>query len=258
MLPSPALKTLLVDGTQAATITIAVNDATSDDLYDLVPDRIIVASALDNDFAGVSVVESGGTSTVGEAGTTDTLAISLTGQPASNVVLNVASSDTGEVTVAPTTLTFTPANWNVAQNVTVTGVEDTSVDGNQLTNVTLSVVDASSDNAFDALPDRVVVVTTTDNDAPTGPGFVVTQSGGSTVVNETGTTDTFTVVLTAQPTTNVVLDIASGDTGEATVAPATITFTPANWNVPQIVTVTGVNDAPDRRQPDRDDYRFDQ
>src|SRR6185312_2243520 len=100
------------------------------------------------------------------------------------------------------------------------------------------------DNSFDVAGDRMVAVTTTDDDSTTGvPGLVVNQSGGSTVVSETGTTDTFTVALTAQPTSNVVLNVASSDMGEAVAAPAILTFTPANWNIPQVVTVTGVNDS---------------
>ena len=38
------------------------------------------------------------------------------------------------------------------------------------------------------------------------------------------------MVLTAQPASDVVLTVTSGDTGEATVSPATLTFTTANWN----------------------------
>ena len=40
---------------------------------------------------------------------------------------------------------------------------------------------------------------------------------GSTEVDESGDTDTFTVVLDAQPTSDVVITIVSSDTGEATV-----------------------------------------
>ena len=36
---------------------------------------------------------------------------------------------TTEGTVSPATLTFTPANWNTAQTVTVTGVDDAVDDG---------------------------------------------------------------------------------------------------------------------------------
>ncbi|MFL3016317.1 MAG: hypothetical protein ACJZ2F_02115 [Acidimicrobiales bacterium] len=67
----------------------------------------------------------------------------------------------------------------------------------------LAVVDASSDNDFDPVADQTVSATTTDNDVA---GFTIVQSGGSTAVAETGTTDTFTVVLNAQPASNVCLN----------------------------------------------------
>jgi len=54
-------------------------------------------------------------------------------------------------------------------------------------------------------------------------------SGGSTGVTEAGGTDTFTVVLDAEPTSNVVLTVSSSDTGEATVSAASLTFTPSRW-----------------------------
>ena len=113
------------------------------------------------------------------------------------------------------------------------------IDGSQVSVVTISIVPLASDDSFDAVANQTVNVTTTDDDVP---GFTVVESGGSTSVSETGTTDTFTVVLDAQPTNNVVFDIASADTGEATIAPASLTFTAGNWNTPQTVTVTGVND----------------
>ena len=52
----------------------------------------------------------------------------------------------------------------------------------------------------------------------------------------------FTVVLDTQPVANVSVGISSSDTGEGTVSPSSLTFTSANWNTPQTVTVTGVND----------------
>jgi len=41
----------------------------------------------------------------------------------------------------------------------------------------------------------------------------------------------------------VVFDISSADITDATVDLSTLTFTPANWNVPQTITVTGVDDS---------------
>ena len=60
--------------------------------------------------------------------------------------------------------------------------------------------------------------------------------------SESGTKATFSVVLTSQPTANVTIPLSSSDTTEGTVSPASLTFTPANWNVPKVVTVTGKDD----------------
>ncbi|NQT11719.1 MAG: hypothetical protein HQ582_03150, partial [Planctomycetes bacterium] len=57
-----------------------------------------------------------------------------------------------------------------------------------------------------------------------------------------GGTATFTVVLDSQPTEDATIGLSSSDTTEGTVSPASLIFTPVNWNVPQEVTVTGVGD----------------
>ena len=159
-----------------------------------------------------------------------------------NVVLVVSSDDTGESTASPATLTFTPANWSIAQTVTVTGVDDDPIDGPQGSTITLAVDDASSDDAYDGLGTGAGVTTTDDDVA----GFTIAEVGGTTV-NEAGSLDNFTVVLDAEPApaTVVEIDVTSQDTGEVTVSPATLTFTPANWSVVQTVTVTGIDDALD-------------
>jgi hypothetical protein len=61
-------------------------------------------------------------------------------------------------------------------------------------------------------------------------------------INE-GATGTFGVRLAANPNGTVTVNLASSDTGAATVAPATLTFTAANFGTDQTVTVTGVQDA---------------
>src|SRR5690606_30188424 len=62
------------------------------------------------------------------------------------------------------------------------------------------------------------------------------------VTTEAGDTATFTVVLDTQPSADVSIALSSSDTSEGTVAPASLTFTAANWNILQTVTVTGVDD----------------
>ena len=228
----------IIDGTQTPTITLSVNDASSDDSFDPLSDQTVSVTVLDDDTAGFTIAETEGSTGVDESGDTDTFSVVLDAQPSSDVVLTIASSDTGEVTVT-STLTFTSANWDTAQNVTVTGVDDDLVDGTQTTSVTVSINDAASDNDFDSLADQTVSVSTTDDDVA---GFTVSEPDGSTTVTEAGDTDTFTVVLNAQPNTDVILSITSSDTGEATVT-TSLTFTSANWDTAQVVTVTGVDDS---------------
>ncbi len=121
------------------------------------------------------------TATVSETGTTATFTVVLDAQPGSDVVFSVVSADTGEATVDKATLTFTNANWNSSQTVTVTGIDDAVVDGDQATTITVAVVDASSDDSYDALADQTVTATTTHNDDPPPP------PGVSDVCNTTGT-----------------------------------------------------------------------
>ena len=149
----------------------------------------------------------------------------LTAQPDSAVVLLLSSGNPAEATVGPASLTFTPGNWNAAQTVTVTGVDDPRIDGPQTTAITVRVDAAASDDNFDLLPEQAVSAANADNDLA---GFTLSKL--TATVSESGTTDTVTVVLTAQPDSNVVLTLTSADTEEVTVAPASLTFTPSNWS----------------------------
>ena len=74
------------------------------------------------------------------------------------------------------------------------------------------------------------------------PGFVVTQTPAVVHVSESGSTDDFDLVLTGPPDSDVVIQATSLDQGEATVSPTLLTFDESNWNVPQSITITGVND----------------
>jgi len=85
-----------------------------------------------------------------------------------------------------------------------------------------------------AIADMTVAMT--DND----PGVVISQSGGTTAVTEGGATDTYTVVLATQPGNDVIVSVTP--TTQVGATPASLTFTTANWNTPQTVTVTAVND----------------
>ncbi len=131
---------------------------------------IYLAKVTATDPVGFTVVQTNGSVSVSEAAGTDNFSVALDEKPASDVVITVVSSDTGEATVAPASLTFTTSNWYVPQWVTVTGVDDVVVDGTQTSNITLSVDDAASSNEYDAIADQIIAASVTDNDGGGGGG----------------------------------------------------------------------------------------
>jgi len=122
-----------------------------------------VGTITDNDSAGFTLGAVSGNTT--EAGGTATFTVVLTSQPTADVTVTVASSDTTEGTVGPATLTFTSANWNTAQTVTVTGVDDTLDDGDIAYSVTLTA--ASGDANYSGLTGTRSLANTDNDAAPT-------------------------------------------------------------------------------------------
>ena len=172
-----------------------------------------------------------------EAGGTATFTIVLANQmPALPVTISLTSSDTTEGTLSVSSVTFTSANWNIAQTITITGVNDFVDDGN-IAYTIITGATSSGDPAWNNVNVGDVSVTNTDNDTA---GFTVSAISGNTT--EAGGTATFTVRLNSQPTANVVVGVSSSDTTEGTVTPSSLTFTTINWNALHTVTVTGVDD----------------
>jgi hypothetical protein len=172
-----------------------------------------------------------------EAGGTATFTVRLMTQPTDDVIIPLSSSETTEGTVSPSSLTFTDSDWNTDQTVTVTGVDDSDVDGDQGYTIVLAPASSLMDGDYDGLDPDDVSVTNTDDDSA---GFIVGTISGNTT--EVGGTATFTVRLMTQPTNDVTIGISSSETTEGMVSPSSLTFTSADWNTDQTVTVTGVDD----------------
>ncbi|MCB9805782.1 peptidoglycan-binding protein [Candidatus Nomurabacteria bacterium] len=164
---------------ESVTVTVSVDDASSDDDYDAVADGTVSVSVTDDDTAGITV--SSGTVAVTE-GNSNTFTIVLDSQPATDVVLNISSSDTGAVTVSPSSLTFTNANWDSAQTITFSGVSDADTSDESVT-ITISVDDASSDDDYDAVSDVEVTANVTDDDTPdvTAPTLSTATVDGTSI-----------------------------------------------------------------------------
>jgi hypothetical protein len=172
-----------------------------------------------------------------EVGDTASFSVVLDSEPTADVTIPISSSDLTEGTVSPDTLTFTAANWNAAQMVTITGVNDDVDDGDIAYTIVLSAA-TSSDGNYNGVDADDVSMTNTDDDTAS---FTVSYSN-SLITSEAGGTTSLTLVLDSEPTGDVVIPISSSDLTEGTVSPDTLTFTAANWNAAQTVTITGVND----------------
>ena len=64
----------------------------------------------------------------------------LATQPSADVSVSVSSGDTAAATVSPASLSFTTADWDTAQTVTVSGVDDPDTAEESVT-VSLSATD---------------------------------------------------------------------------------------------------------------------
>ena len=104
------------------------------------------------------------------------------------------------------TLTFTTANWDTPQALTITPIDDDDINDETPT-VTVAVNDLSSDDNFDPLADQTIAVTVTDDDSA---GF--TLSSTTSAITEGGAADTsITVVLDQQPNSDVVFSCFGPD-----------------------------------------------
>ena len=224
----------VVDGDLPYTIVTAA--ASTDPVYDGLDPADVSVTNTDDDTAWVTVTPTTGLVTT-EASGTASFTVMLESEPVADVTISLSSSETTEGTVSPTSLTFAPTAWNTPQTVTVTGVDDDVADGDLTYTIVTAAV--STDPVYDGLDPADVSVTNTDDDTA---GVTLTPTTGL-VTTEDGGTATFTVVLDSEPVADVTIGLSSSDTTEGTVSPTSLTFTAANWNEAQTVTVTGVDDA---------------
>lgn len=226
------------DGDSAFTILTAPT-ISADANYAGIDAADIAGTNLDDDEASVLVTAATGMSTT-EMGASTNFTIVLNSQPIADVTIALSSDAADEGTVFPANITFTPANWNVARTITVSGVDDFVVDGDFPYQACIGAA-VSLDPSYDGLDASDVPLSNVDNDEV---AILVTASPQLTTTEEGGA-DSFTVVLGSQPTANVVIGISSSDSAEALSSSVSLTFTPGNWNVAQQVTMTGIDDAVD-------------
>jgi subtilisin-like proprotein convertase family protein len=247
---------LVDDGNQ--TYDVTVGPPTGDAAYAaLVAERVSVTN-VDDDTAGVTVLPSATPIRTSEYGTTGTFTVQLNSQPVADVVIPVTSGDAteglvsvaGQGPAASVSLTFTAASWNTPQTVTVQGQDDAVLGDNVAYAVTVGPA-TGADPVYPGLAAQAVQVLNTDNDLAS---FSIPEAAGGAplVTSESGTSAQFTIVLNKTPATNVVIPVTvsditeglvkGGDSPGVLVQTLHVTFTPADWQTPQTITVVGQPD----------------
>jgi len=226
---------LIVDGDQNETFRIELDAAASDDCYVTTPVNYVI-NILDDDVAGFTLSTVSGTLTEGNPQTAQ-VSVVLTTAPLTNVIIDLQSLDTTEVTLATTSLTFTSLNWNIAQTIQLSSVDELLVDGTQTVSITASV-NGSSDPAFSGLATQTVTVDNTDDDIP---GFTLSSVTGNLTEASTQTAS-LTIVLNARPISDVILSVTTSPTDEIVLSTTSMTFTNANWNIPQTLVISSIDD----------------
>ena len=215
--------------------------STDDSAYNALADQNVTITITDNDTAGVSINPT--TLTVTE-GSSKSYTVELTSQPAGDVTVTVSGHSGTDVGLSAAlftdnVLTFTTANWDTAQTVTVTAAEDDDADTDPVVALVHAVA-STDDSAYDALADQTVTITITDNDA-VGVSIDPTEL---TVVE--GSSKSYSVELTSQPAGDVTVTVSGHSGSDLSLSGLNgnnvLTFTTVNWSTAQTVTVTAAED----------------
>jgi len=240
------------DGNQTIQINLS-NVTSADPAYSNLPVDDVTVEVVDTDIATANFTPSQDLVTTENLGQAS-FSVVLTKQPSSNVSFNLSSSNVAEGTIDKTSLTFTPVNFNSAQLVTITGVDDTTFDGTQVYTIVTDAM-VSNDPDYNNVNPIDISVSNLDNEE-----FITINPISNLSTSESGTTANFTVALNVEPTDTVIFDISSsdisegllmgGDSPNVAVETITVTFTVADWATPQSITIVGQNDdVEDGNQP---------
>ncbi len=146
--------TYLQTGSFPVTLTVTDNDG----LAGSITQTLVVGG---NNQPAVLVIPPPAPREVTEGGGSLSTAVRLNTQPAQEVTVSLTAN--ARLHLNPSVLTFTPANWEAAQTVLITAVDNEEVDGTEAVQVTSS--SSSSDPDYQGLGGAPFTVRVFDNDA---------------------------------------------------------------------------------------------
>ncbi|NJP07769.1 MAG: hypothetical protein HC837_20200, partial [Chloroflexaceae bacterium] len=181
-----------------------------------------------NDTAAITLTRPLSTTQVTEGGSDDSYTLVLGSEPTAPVSISLTTDE--QLLVTPTLLVFTPQNWNTPQAVSISAVDDQRIERDHTGTITQTVT--SDDSAYNGFALAPVTVAIRDNDQA---GVVFIQPDGRLYPVEGGDPRSYQVRLAAEPTSNVVVVVRPAGLLQAN--PGSLTFTPLNWDQPQLITL---------------------
>ena len=212
----------------AATFSHTVSSTDGD--YNGIAVPNVDVTVTDDETAGVSITPT--KLTIAE-GASDSYQVVLTSQPAHDVTVTITHSGDPDIGIDNRELTFTDSDWETAQAVTVSAAQDDNARDDV---ATLSHSVASTDTDYNGIGVSEVDVAVTDDETAgvsIRPTELTIAEGGS---------ETYQVVLTSQPTDDVIVTISRSGDGGISIDDQELTFTDSDWNQAQTVAVTAAHD----------------
>ena len=151
--------------------------------------------------------------------------VSLSVAPNADVTVSLTSSN-ADVSLDPSSLTFTDSNWSTAQSIAFTAAQDDDAQGLSAT-ITLSAAGGIT------AEDVTKTITVIDDEKPEG-SIVVSPSQEQTLAE--GTFGAFTVALSTAPNADVTVSLTSSNS-DVTLSSSSLTFTASNFDTAQNITV---------------------
>ena len=216
--------------------TLTHTAASTDSSYNGVSVDGVALTVVDNDTGAPGVMISPSQLTVreGEAGR---YAVVLTARPTHAVTVVMEPPSDGKLSVSPESLAFSTTDWSTAQTVRVTAHEDgDKADGT----MSLGHRVESADGNYQGVAAGSVQVGVTDDDdleVRVSPTRLTIAEGGE---------GSYTLVMVEEPPRGLTVTIGNPDGSKLRISPESVEFTSGengNWNQPQTVTVTALQDA---------------
>ena len=187
----------------------------------------------DDDAAGVTITPTMFTVLAGES---NQYTVVLDSKPTGPVTVTVSGHSGTDLSVNPSTLTFSAENWDMARTVAVKAIENATA-----ASVTLEHAVSGRGYAEVTADDVTVTVVVAPGELNVQVGVTASQQG---LTVQEGGSNTYSVVLSTPPADDVTvaIDLPSGTDLSIDPSDAELTFTPQNWHMAQTVTVKAAED----------------